>query len=188
MRKLIAEEWISLDGFAEDKKGSLDYFPSSEENRYADERQLKFLDKIDTILLGRKTYQLFVDYWPTASTSKEIIADKINEIPKVVLSDTLKKAPWGDWPEAQVISGDAIAAVKKLKAENKKDIILWGSLSLTQALMKAELIDELRIQLCPTIVGGGRSFFPSVDEYKQWNLIDQKALPNGIIYMHYARS
>ena len=188
MRKLIVEEWISLDGFAEDKVGTLDYFPSSEENRYADERQLKFLDTVDTILLGRKTYELFVAYWPTASTSKEIIADKLNEIPKVVLSNTLKKAPWGSWPEAQVISGDAPEAVRKLKSENKKDIILWGSLSLTQALMKADLVDELRIQLCPTIVGGGRSFFPPVDSYEQWKLIEQKSLPTGIIYMHYAKA
>lgn len=56
---------------------------SSEENRYADEQQLKFLDNIDTILLGRKTYELFVDYWPTATTDKEIIADKLNLIPKM---------------------------------------------------------------------------------------------------------
>ena len=83
MRKLIAEEWISLDGYAEDANGSLEFFPSSEENRYADEQQLKFLDNIDTILLGRKTYELFVDYWPTATTDKEIIADKLNLIPKM---------------------------------------------------------------------------------------------------------
>lgn len=187
MRKLIVEEWISLDGFAEDQNGKLDYFPSATENRYADERQLKFLETIDTILFGRKTYELFVEYWPTASVKEEIIADKLNEIPNVVLSNTLKKAPWGKWAEAEVISGDALDAVRKLKSENKKDIILWGSLSLTQALMKAGLVDELRIQLCPTVVGGGRSFFPEGEEYKQWKLIEQKSLPTGIVYIHYGK-
>lgn len=68
MRKLIIEEWISIDGFAEDSNGNLDFFPHTEENRYADEVQLRFLETIDTILLGRKTYELFVDYWPTATT------------------------------------------------------------------------------------------------------------------------
>lgn len=94
MRKLIAEEWISLDGYAEDAKGQLDFFPSSDENRYADEQQLTFLDTIDTILLGRKTYELFVDFWPTATVDKELIADKLNSIPKVVFSNTVKRAPW----------------------------------------------------------------------------------------------
>src|SRR5690348_8302333 len=100
MRKLIVEEWLSLDGFAEDRHGQLDFFPTTEESRYADAQQLKFLDTVDTILLGRKTYELFVDYWPTASVEKEMIADKLNEIPKIVCSNSLKRAPWGKWKEA----------------------------------------------------------------------------------------
>src|SRR4051812_41016323 len=115
MRKLILEEWISLDGYAQDAHGKLDFFPSTEENRYADERQLKFLDSVDTILLGRKTYEEFTSYWPTATTDKEIIADRLNELPKIVFSNTLKSAPWGNWPAARLVPGNAIDAVRELK-------------------------------------------------------------------------
>src|SRR6187549_4249713 len=125
MRKLIVEEWISLDGNATDKDGGLDFFTSltPEQNKYADTDQLKFLETIDTILLGRKTYELFVDFWPTATTDKEIIADKLNEIPKLVFSNSLKKAPWGKWREAQVVTGDAVDAIRKVKQLPGKDMI-----------------------------------------------------------------
>src|SRR5687768_17701294 len=114
MRKLILEEWISLDGYVTDKNGQLDFFTNltPEENKYSDADQLKFLETIDTILLGRKTYELFVDFWPSATSDKEIIADKLNETKKIVFSNTLAKAPWGQWPEAQVASGDAVDAIR----------------------------------------------------------------------------
>ena len=96
MRRLILEEWLSLDGFAVDKDGKLDFFPASETDRFSDRDQLEFLDTVDTILLGRRTYELFVDFWPTATTDKEIIADRLNTLPKLVFSNTLREAPWGD--------------------------------------------------------------------------------------------
>jgi dihydrofolate reductase len=185
MRKLIVEQWLSIDGFAEDQNGGLEYFPSSESNRYADEGQLKFLETIDTILLGRKTYELFVDYWPTATTDKEIIADKLNEIPKVVFSNSLKKAPWGRWQEAQVVPGDAVDAIRKLKALPGKDMIIWGSISLTHALIEADLIDLYKFRICPTAVGGGRALFPEFGQYKSLKLTDQGAYENGIVYLSY---
>src|ERR1700712_2559230 len=84
MRKLILEEWVSLDGYVSDKNGQLDFFTSltPEQNKYSDQDQLKFLETVDTILLGRKTYELFVDFWPTATVDKEVIADKLNETSK----------------------------------------------------------------------------------------------------------
>ncbi len=98
MRKIILEEWLSLEGYATDKNGQLDFFPSTESNNYSDEDQLKFLDSIDTILLGRVTYNLFADFWPTATTDVEIIADKLSRIHKIVFSNTLEKAPWANGP------------------------------------------------------------------------------------------
>jgi dihydrofolate reductase len=73
-KRLILEEWLSLHGFAVDKDGKLDFFPASETEEFSDRDQLEFLNTVDTILLGRKTYELFVDFWPTAMTEKEIIA------------------------------------------------------------------------------------------------------------------
>jgi dihydrofolate reductase len=97
MRKVILEEWVTLDGYAADRDGNLDFFPSSDTDKFSDRDQLAFLDTVDTILLGRKTYELFVDYWPTATADKEIIADRLNELPKIVFSNTLTEAPWGTW-------------------------------------------------------------------------------------------
>jgi len=113
MRKLILEEWLSLDGFAADVNGELSFMESV--THYADEEQLSFLDGIDNILLGAKTYELF-DFWPTATVQQEIIADKLNSIPKIIFSGTMNQAPWGLWPEAILIKTDAATAVRKLKS------------------------------------------------------------------------
>jgi dihydrofolate reductase len=185
MRKLILEEWISLDGYAEDKNGKLDFFPSTEANKFSDEDQLKFLEGIDTILLGRKTYELFVEFWPTVTTDKEIIANKLNSIPKIVFSNTLKEAPWGKWPPAKVIPDDAIEEIKALKQQEGKDMVLWGSISLAQALIKANLIDEYHLQFCPTLTGGGRLLFPSLDNYAKLQLVSMKQYDTGVVFLQY---
>lgn len=72
MRKLILEEWMSLDGHVTDKQGQLDFFThlTPAQNTYSDADQLKFMETIDTILLGRVTYEMFVDFWPTATTDR----------------------------------------------------------------------------------------------------------------------
>ena len=187
MRKLILEEWLSLDGYAADKNGKLDFFPSTEANKYSDQDQLKLLDSVDTILLGRKTYELFADFWPTATTDTEIIADRLNEIPKLVFSNSLKKAPWGKWPDAQVVPGEATEALKKLKRQEGKNMVLWGSISLAQALMKENLIDEYHLQICPTVVGGGRPLFPDLEGYKNLKLVDFRKYDTGVMFLRYVR-
>ncbi|MCW3106179.1 MAG: hypothetical protein JWQ09_685 [Segetibacter sp.] len=187
MRKLILQEWVSLDGYVADKRGQLDFFTniSNEANKYSDYDQLKFMDDIDTILLGRKTYDLFVEFWPTATTDMEIIADKLNSTKKLVFSNSLHKAPWGKWPEAEIIRGEAADTIRKLKTKEGKNMVLWGSISLAQSLMKQHLIDEYHLQLCPTITGGGRSLFPQGDSYVNMNLIELKKYETGMIFLRY---
>ncbi|RZK13023.1 MAG: dihydrofolate reductase [Flavobacterium sp.] len=185
MRKLILEEWLSLDGYAEDKNGELNFFPSTAANKYSDEDQLRFIDTVDTILLGRKTYELFVDFWPKATTDQEIIADKLNNIPKIVFSNTLKTAPWGKWPDAQVMAGEAVQHVRSLKAQEGKDIVIWGSITLSQALIEENLIDEYHLQICPVAAGGGRPLFPEADQYKTLKLSAVKKYDTGVVYLQY---
>ena len=185
MRKLILEEWISLDGYAADINGKLDFFPSTEENKYSDQDQLKFLDTIDTILLGRVTYELFVEFWPAATTAQEIIADKLNSLPKIVFSNTLKKAPWGKWPDAEIVSGNAVDEIRKLKEKEGKNMVLWGSISLAQSLIKDNLVDEYHIQVCPKIIGGGRALFPPLNSYADLKLVDIRKYDTGVMYLHY---
>ena len=185
MRRLILEEWLSLDGFAVDRDGELDFFPESEADRFSDKDQLEFLDSVDTILLGRKTYELFVGYWPMATTDKEVIADRLNTIPKLVFSNTLSEAPWGSWPPAEVVRGDAVAGIKRLKAQEGKHMVLWGSLSLAQDLIEADLIDEYHLQICPTAVGGGRPLFPSLQSYTRFKRVGVRTYDTGAVFLHY---
>lgn len=185
MRRLVLQEWLSLDGFAVDRAGTLDFFPASATDQFSDRDQLAFLERVDTILLGRKTYELFVGFWPNANVEQEIIADRLNELPKLVFSNSLKEARWGNHEPARVISGDAVEEIRKLKAEPGKDMVLWGSLSLAQRLMAAELIDEYHLQLCPTVVGGGRPLFPSAESYTALERKSLRTYDTGVVFLHY---
>ena len=187
MRKLILEEWVSLDGYVADKNGQLDFFTNltREQNKYSDVDQLKFLETVDTILLGRKTYELFVDFWPAATTDKEVIADKLNALKKIIFSNSITEAPWGEWPSAEVISGEATTAIQKLKSLPGKNMVLWGSISLAQSLMKENLIDEYHIQLCPVLTGGGRSLFSQEMNYHQLRLLETRSYNAGTVFLSY---
>jgi len=188
MRKLILEEWMSLDGFVADKNGQLDFFTNltPEQNKYSDQDQLKFLENVDTILLGRKTYELFADFWPSATTDKEIIADKLNQTDKVVFSNTLTKAPWGKWKDCKVIGGHAADAIRQLKSLPGKDMVMWGSISLAQSLMKEGLIDEYHIQLCPVVTGGGRPLFTQEINETKLTLSEVRKYDTGTVFLSYA--
>ena len=187
MRKLILEEWMSLDGYVTDKDGRLDFFTNltPEQNTYSDNDQLKFLETIDTILLGRKTYELFVDFWPGATTDTEVIADRLNATEKIVFSNTITKAPWGQWKEANVVGGEPVTAIKQLKQQQGKDMVLWGSISLAQSLMKQNLIDEYHIQLCPVVTGGGRKLFPREIDFAQLRLSEVRQYNTGVVFLNY---
>lgn len=185
MRKLILQEWLSLDGFAVDKDGKLDFFPATDKDQFSDRDQLAFLDSVDTILLGRRTYELFVDFWPTASTDREVIADRLNMLPKLVFSNTLRQAPWGEWRPAQVVRGDALTEIRRLKTQNGRHMVLWGSLSLAQALIAADLIDEYHFQICPTMVGAGRRLFPDREGYTRLRRVGVRTYDTGVVFLHY---
>lgn len=185
MGRLILEEWLSLDGFAVDRDGKLDFFPATETDHFSDRDQLKFLDSVDTILLGRRTYELFVQFWPTASTDREIIADRLNTLPKLVFSNTLRQAPWGAWRPAQVVRGDAVTEIRRLKAQDGKHMVLWGSLSLAQDLIAADLIDDYHLQICPTLVGAGRRLFPDLEGYARLRRVGVRTYDTGVVFLHY---
>lgn len=95
MRKLIVEEWITLDGFVSDKNGKLDFFTSQVRETFTDDDRLKFLETVDCILFDRKTYQQFVALWPGRPTANDVLANKINTAQKIVFSNSLSETPWG---------------------------------------------------------------------------------------------
>lgn len=184
MRKLILGEWLSLDGFASDKDGSTKFFEDPKFGVGSDEEMLDAMEFIDTILIGRKTYEMFHQYWPQEASKADIIADKLNATPKVVFSSTLKQAPWGKWPAANIISGDPVSEIGRLKSQPGKDIIVWGSLSLARELIKSGLVDEYQIRVVPIILGQGIPLFDT-SEPIALKLIKTQSYKSGIAYLRY---
>ncbi len=161
MRKVILQEFVTLDGFAAGPNDSVDFVPASMQGDQAfGQEQLRLMDAIDTILLGRVTYELFAGHWPKITEGPEKpFADKLNALPKIVFSKTLDQAPWGTWEPARIVRNSAAQEVATLRQQPGKDMVLWGSISLAQSLMKDQLIDEYRLVLCPVVLGSGRPLF-----------------------------
>jgi dihydrofolate reductase len=105
VRRVILQDWVTLNGLAARPNGSVDFVPASTRgDRSFGQAQFAFLDTIDTILLGRATYRMFADYWPNVTHGEEKpFADKLNSTPKIVFSRTLDRAPWGTWDDATFV-------------------------------------------------------------------------------------
>ena len=186
MRKVVVQEFVTLNGLAASPNGTVDFVPASTQGDKAFGRdQLAFIDTIDTILLGRMTYAMLAGYWPHVTAGAEkVFADKLNATPKVVFSRTLDRAPWGTWNEARIVSGAPPDEVAKLKGQAGKDIAIWGSLSLVRSLIKAGLVDEYRLVVCPVVLGGGTPLFnesPSIT----MTLITVNTLDRGAVALRY---
>src|SRR5687767_11384048 len=119
MRKLIVQEFVSVDGLASGPGGSVDFIPaaSAGDQRFG-QRQVDFMDTVDAILLGTVTYKMFAGYWPNVASDADdtVFADKINALPKIVFSSTLERAPWGRFAEATIVRDPAEDAVARMKA------------------------------------------------------------------------
>ena len=185
MRKLIVQEWLSLDGFAADSQGSTSFFESPELHKHSEEDIYHQMDSIDTILLGANTYRLFAGFWPEADLKTEVMTEKINLTPKIVFSKTLSSAPWGKWPEAKLIRSDAVEEVKSLKAEPGKDIVIWGSIVLSGTLISAGLVDVLELRIVPVVLGNGKPFFRDFGREINFKTTDVKKYPGGLVLLRY---
>jgi dihydrofolate reductase len=181
MRKLILQQWSTVDNIIAEEDGGLSFVDTAAQS--SEEYQaiaLKFLDTVDTMILGSKTYAMSKDYWPNATDQGEY-GEKLNNLKKIVASRELQKAPWGDFP-ACTITDDAVAAVKELKEQDGKDIWLWGSLTVMKDLFDTGLIDEVHLRICPSSRGKGRHLFHDTQKLK---LLDATSFDNGLVYARY---
>ena len=187
MRRVILQEFVTLDGLAAGPKDSVEYVPASMKGDESFGReQIKLMDSIDTILLGRVTYEMFAGHWPKVTKGEEKpFADKVNSIPKVVFSRTLESAPWGDWEAARVVKNTPVKEVAKLKRQTGKDMLIWGSISLAQSLINGGLIDEYRLVTCPLVLGEGRPLF--LDEVDSFGLklLEAKTFDRDAVQLKY---
>ncbi|TDC56613.1 deaminase [Jiangella ureilytica] len=185
MRKLIAQQWVTVDNIAAEEDGGLGFVsgePFSERTNPAfKDSVMGFIDSVDTMILGANTYAQSVGYWPTADDQGEY-GQKLNALTKFVASSTLDDAPWGEFPAATV-TPDPVATVRELKENSGKDIWLWGSLTLMQSLLDAGLVDEVRMLVCPVSRGKGRRVFEGAHDLE---LIEATAFDNGLALLRYA--
>ena len=141
------------------------------------------IEKQDTVLLGRGTYDYWVDFWPTATM--EPFATFINGTPKRVFTST---TPAADWAASTFVSESATDDVTELKEQEGGDIGIHGSISLAQSLLGAGLVDELRLVIAPTIAGTGRRLFKSDAGLQRFKLIEADQTPSGLVLLGYSKS
>lgn len=185
MRKLIASEFITLDGIMEEPGGgdktefggwSFQFWNEEAEKYKYDE-----LFSCDALLLGRVTYDGFAAAWP-AMTDETGFADRMNSLPKYVVSTTLEEAQWNN---SILIKENVIEEVKKLKQQSGQNIVIHGSGDLISTLMKHNLIDEYHLMVHPIIVGGGKRLFKKGMDQKSLKLIDTKSFKTGVVVLVY---
>jgi dihydrofolate reductase len=188
MGKLVVTEFVSIDGVFEDPGGSENFEHggwSFDYDRGEDGDRFKFdeLTGSDVQLLGRKTYEGFAAAWPSREGE---FADKLNNDPKYVVSNTLTDP---EWQNTTVISGDAVEGVRKLKDETDGTILVAGSGSLVAALLGADLVDELRLMVFPTVLGQGQRLFPDGIDRLRLELAESRTVgPDGVQVQVYRRA
>lgn len=184
MRKLYMFNFVSLDGFFEGtRKWDLSWHNVDDEFQ---EYAIGQLDAIGHLLFGRVTYEGMAAYWTAADAMKDdpIVAGKMNSIPKIVFSRTLKEASWGN---TRLVSTDARMEVQTLKAQPGKDIAIFGSAKLASGLTREGLIDEYRIMVNPVLIGEGTPLFEKVGKNIRLKLDGVKTFNSGNVLLTYIR-
>lgn len=183
MGVFTVEQIVSVDGYAAEPDGGIGFMDAVDVGNANDDDQLEFLRGVDAILLGANTYRMFAGYWPMADPAVDVVAEPINRLPKFVISNTLAEAPWGEGA-IDILRGDAAEIVADLK-ERYRRIVVWGSLTLADALLEAGLVDELRLRVVPVLIGEGRSFTPATLGQRRLELVNVVSHPSGHVGMAY---
>jgi dihydrofolate reductase len=193
MRKIVILSFISLDGVMqapggpeEDKSNGFRYggWVSPFFDEFGGNVMLEQMNHDFDLLLGRKTYDIFASYWPTADPENPI-TPKFNSARKYVVSGSLKKA---DWNNSVIINRNVPEEITKLKAMNGPEIQVHGSGNLIQTLLKNNLADELWLKIFPVILGSGKRLFADETLSRSLQLKDYKVSPSGVIFANYKRS
>jgi dihydrofolate reductase len=193
MRKVIANEFMSLDGVVqapggadEDTSGGFEH--GGWHMRYFDELSQKWvLESIveaGGFLLGRRTYEIFAAYWPTAPEEEQVIAQPLNTKPKYVASTTLTEPL--EWQNSTVLQGDVAEAVAALKREDGADVHVIGSAELVRTLIEQDLVDEFRLMIDPVMLGGGKHIFRDDGSFRPLRLVHSEVTTTGAILATYA--
>lgn len=188
MRRIVVTEFISLDGVVEDPGGAEGFRHGGWSFNFNDPDGMRYkLDETmdhEAMLLGRVTYEGFAAAWP-GRTDDVGFADKMNSMPKYVVSKTLTQA---DWNNSTILSGDLAQEVSALKEQDGGDILVAGSTSLVRGLTELGLVDEYRLMTFPIVLGEGKRLFDGLTDAITLNLVDVKPLQTGTVILTYHRA
>ena len=178
MSKLVVSEFVTLDGVIEDPGGAEGFDRGGwafqfERGPEGDKFKLDEVPAADALLLGRRTYEGFAAAWPSR-TDEVGFAEKMNAMPKFVVSTTLEEAEWNN---STVIKGDVTEEISRLKQQPGGDILVAGSGELVQTLMQHDLVDELRLMVFPVLLGSGKRLFADGAGATSFKLVEAK--PTG---------
>ncbi len=193
MRKVIANEFVSLDGVVQapggaDEDTSGGFAHGGWHLGYFDDLSQKWvvesLTQAGGFLLGRRTYEIFAAYWPTAPEEEQVIAQPLNTLPKYVALTTLTEPL--EWQSSTLLQGDVAEAVAALKQEGDDEVHVIGSSELVQTLIEHDLVDELRLMIDPLVLGGGKRIFRDDGARRPLRLVDGQVTTMGAILATYA--
>lgn len=181
-RRLSVYGQVSLDGYFTDENGSIDWI-------YRDHGDAEFNKFVQEnakggggLVFGRVTYEMMASYWPTplAAETNPVVAERMNAMPKWVVSRTLSQAPW---VHTQLLRGDGVEQIRKLKGEPGEDLVILGSGHLVADLTEAGLIDEFQMVVLPIILGKGRSLFEGVSGPLELKPLESRSFKNGYLFL-----
>jgi dihydrofolate reductase len=184
-RKIVVSQFMSLDGVIQDPVGMEasglgNWTGPFTRGPEGDKFKLDELYQSDAVLFGRVTYDGFAAVWPTMKDEAGF-ADRMNSLPKYVVSKSLKKAEWNN---TIILSGDAVQSIRSLKDQRGCNILVYGSAALVHALMPIGLVDEYNLMVYPTVLGRGTRLFPD-GVASRLTLAECKQFSSGIVLLRY---
>jgi dihydrofolate reductase len=185
-RKIIVSQYMSLDGVIQDPVGMEgsglgDWTGPFKRGPEGDKFKQEELFQSEAVLLGRVTYDAFAAVWPTVKDETGF-AERINTMPKYVVSRSLEKA---DWNNTSILSGEVVPSIRSLKEQRGGNILVYGSAALVHALMPMGLVDEYNLMVFPTVLGRGTRQFPD-GAASRLTLVDCKRFGSGIVLLRYS--
>ena len=184
MRRLKVFNNVTVDGYFTDANGDMSFAHAARES--ADWREFTDQNALSggVLLFGRVTYDMMYAFWPTqqANEMMPVVAERMNNGPKVVFSWTMEKA---DWNNTRVAKGDLATEVEKMKQEPGPDLVILGSGTIVAQLAEAGLIDEFLIAVSPVALGKGRTMFEGMKKKLPLKLLSSRAFENGAVILRY---
>jgi dihydrofolate reductase len=179
MRKVVAAEFLSLDGVMESPdQWHFPYF-----NDEMGQAVGEGFETSDALLMGRVLYEEWVSFWPNQNPEENPVAERMNGVRKYVVSTTLQEPL--EWNNASLIGGNVAEEISQLKQQPGKDIVISGSGSLVRSLLDYGVLDELKLMVHPIVVGSGKKLFEDGEKRTELELVESKTFTTGVVYLTY---